>query len=501
LGLKLSKSLRPVVPVALFSALGFLAMGYHPGAEDDGVYLAAVKSNLDPALYPHDAQFFRLQLQATLFDKWMSTAIRMTHIPVAWAELLGQCLSIVLIMAGTWCVARLLFKEATAVWGAMAMVSAMFTLPVAGTALYVVDNNLHPRNLATGLILLSAACILDKTPRRGLWAVPLLLCAIVLHPIMGALGISFCCFLAIAQTEFFAALIRRVREPIAVETLAGATPLGWILQPPSVTWREALNTRTYYFVYRWQWYEWLGVFGPMVIFGAILRWARKRGEMTLMYLCAALLGYAVFQQIVAMIMLTPASFIRLTPFQPMRYLHLVYLFLALIAGGLIGQHLLKNKAWRWAMLLIASFGGMFYAQRALYADTVHLEMPGARPSNAWLEAFKWIRENTPKDAYFAMDPRYMAAPGEDYHSFRALAERSQLADEVKDAAVVTQVPELGPAWHDQQQAVVGWASFKAEDFARLKARTGVDWVLVKYPQPNGLDCQWHNAVVAVCRIR
>ncbi len=34
--------------VLLFTALGFLVMGYHPGLEDDGVYLAAVKADLNP---------------------------------------------------------------------------------------------------------------------------------------------------------------------------------------------------------------------------------------------------------------------------------------------------------------------------------------------------------------------------------------------------------------------------------------------------------------------
>ena len=47
-------------------------MGYHPGIEDDSVYLSAVKSDLNPALYPHDAEFFRVQLEATLFDKWVA---------------------------------------------------------------------------------------------------------------------------------------------------------------------------------------------------------------------------------------------------------------------------------------------------------------------------------------------------------------------------------------------------------------------------------------------
>jgi hypothetical protein len=44
--------------VLLFTVLGFLAMGYHPGLEDDGIYLSAVKADLNPALFPHNANFF-----------------------------------------------------------------------------------------------------------------------------------------------------------------------------------------------------------------------------------------------------------------------------------------------------------------------------------------------------------------------------------------------------------------------------------------------------------
>jgi hypothetical protein len=28
----------------------------------------------------------------------------------------------------------------------------------------------------------------------------------------------------------------------------------------------------------------------------------------------------------------------------------------------------------------------------------------------------------------------------------------------------------------------------------------VNWTLVSYPEPKGLDCQWHNDNLAVCRI-
>ena len=65
-------------------------MGYHPGIEDDGVYLAAVKADIRPTLYPHDSDFFRLQLQATVFDKAMADFVSVTHIPVPWAELFWQ---------------------------------------------------------------------------------------------------------------------------------------------------------------------------------------------------------------------------------------------------------------------------------------------------------------------------------------------------------------------------------------------------------------------------
>jgi hypothetical protein len=172
----------------------------------------------------------------------------------------------------------------------------------------------------------------------------------------------------------------------------------------------------------------------------------------------------------------------------------------LIGGCLIGKCILRGSASRWAAFLVVACFGMFTTQRALFAASPHLELPGVRSANPWLEAFAWIRGNTPVDAYFAVDPNYLAAPGEDYHSFRALAERSQLADMIKDTSVVTQVPELGSRWEEQTNATAGWQQFKLADFQRLKTKFGVDWALVPYPTTADLDCYWHNGVLSVCRI-
>ena len=483
---------RNILLILLFSLAGFMVMGYHPGLEDDGVYLSAVQSDVNPALYPHDSAFFREQLQATLFDNWVADFIRWTHIPVAATELLWQFASIVLIVIGCWSIARTLFPDARAQWAGVALVTAMFTLPVSGAALYLVDQHLHPRTVATAMILLAVAKIMAG---KRLHALPLLLLAFAMHPIMAALGISFCTILTLLTLEPVYAWARSWRD-----SLAAAVPLGWLFEPPSPAWRKALETRRYFFLYKWTWYEWLGALAPLLLFFVLWRVARRRGETNLARFALAVFIYGVFHQAVAMAVLGSPELIRLTPLQPMRYLHLVYFFMMLVGGCLLGKYLLKSSVLRWAVFLLAINVPMYAAQQAEFSGSEHLELPGMQPANPWLQAFAWIRHNTPTDAYFALDPNYLAAPGEDYHSFRALAGRSQLADGIKDTAVVTQVPDLAPAWDQQVTAQSGWSHFKLADFERLKAQFGVNWVLVSYPQPAGLPCPWHNSKLAVCTV-
>jgi len=475
-----------------FSILAFLVMGYHPGIEDDAVYLSGIKSQLNPALYPHDAEFFRVELQATLFDNSIAAFVRFTHLPTAAATLVCQFASIVFILLACWSIARSLFDDQRAHWAGVALVAAMLTLPVAGTALNLADQHLHPRNLATALILLAVSRMLA---RRGWQAVPLLALAFLMHPIMAALGISFCICLAVALLEPVHVWLRSLRD-----ALASAVPLGWVFEPPSAAWRQALLTRRFYFLYKWTWYEWLGAIAPLLLFWILWRLALRRGEIRLARFAMAVFAYAVFQQALAIGIAASPGLSRLTPLQPMRYLHLVYYFLVLMAGCLLGRYLGKASPWRWAAVLLVVNAGMFISQRMLFPGTRHLELPGLEPSNPWLQSFAWIRKNTPVDAYFALDPRYLAVPGEDYHSFRALAERSHLADAIKDTSVVTQVPDLAPVWEQQVAAQSGWSHFQLADFERLKAEFGVNWALVARPQPAGLNCRWHNDSLSVCQI-
>jgi len=161
---------------------------------------------------------------------------------------------------------------------------------------------------------------------------------------------------------------------------------------------------------------------------------------------------------------------------------------------------LRDRVWRWLVLFVPLCTGMFLAQRSLFPASAHVEWPGVAPKNPWEQAFVWIRQNTPIDALFALDPDYMRIPGEDQTGFRCLAERSRLADDGKDNGVVSMFPPLAEEWWAQVMAQTPWASLSARDFSRLKDTYGVSWVVVQQPGVAGLGCVYQNSAVQICRI-
>ena len=521
---------KNLAALLLLTVLALLVMGYHPGLEDDAFYLAAIKKNLNPALFPHDADFFRLQFQATIFDKLIALSVRMTHLPLAWAVLLWQLAAIFLLLHGCWRIARRCFSDGAAQWAAVSLVAALLTLPVSGTGIFLADQYLHPRTLATAAILCAVVAVID---RRFWLAGVLLAVAFSIHAIMASFGIVFCAFLLWSLRGW-----RREPSVTAALVFAAVIPFGWIFEPASDAWREAAATRSFYFVARWAWYEWFGIFAPLALLigfqyflqrGARIGKSDSTGESTaLVPLVSALIYYGVFQTVVGLGIMLPSSLERLRPFEPMRYLHLVYLFFFLIVGGLLGRYVLGQQAYRWALLFVPLGAGMFHVQRETFPATAHLELPGIAAQNSWLDAFAWIRQNTPVDSLFALNSHYVELPGEDYHGFRALAERSVLADYVKDGGMAARVPRLAPRWLKEVQAQSGWKKFQAADFARLHEQFGVNWIILSHSdalvsngagmsalisnpaasgpvvarkdQPIGITCPYQNRELLVCRL-
>ncbi len=111
-----------------------LVHGYHLGIEDQGVYLPGIKQLLDPGIYPYDANFFLVQLQATLFDELIAGSVRLTHLPLVWTLFLWHLGSIFLLLLGCRAISRRCFREPAAQWAAVGTVAALLTLPTAVSA-------------------------------------------------------------------------------------------------------------------------------------------------------------------------------------------------------------------------------------------------------------------------------------------------------------------------------------------------------------------------------
>jgi len=480
--------LRNCFFLLVFTVAAVFLHSYHPYVEDAEIYVPAIKKALDPSLYPHDAYSFTGQTRFSAFPIVIAGLVRVSHFSLGWVLLLLHTGSIYLLLHGAWRISRQCFPQEFASWCGVTLLACLLTLPVAGTALYIVDEYLTPRTVAASAILWALASWLERKPARTMFWFAV---SCIFHPLMAAFGM---CYLAVLLAQNAADRWHRGTPVSAFAAFA--------LPVTSYAYHEAAGTRSYLFLTRWRWYEWLGAIGPLVLLGLFSRVARRKNLLVLSRLSRALLIFGgLFILAGLLVSLVPELFF-LAEFQPLRSLHIVYILLILFGGGLLGQSVLQHKTKRWLLLLLLLpvCAGMFYAQQVLFSATPHVEWPGAATKNPWIESFLWIRQNTPRDAWFALDPHYMELPGEDEHGFRAIAERSRMADWTKDPGAVTIAPTLAEEWWRQVQALRGWASFQVVDFQRLRRDFGVSWVVVGIGQRHGLICPYQNSELAVCRL-
>jgi len=484
-------NVKRIAGLLLLSAVALLIHGYHPYAEDSEIYLPGVLKILNPSLFPANAEFFGEHAGHTLYPNLIAFSVRATHLPLPWIAFLWHLISIFLLLAASWRLASALFgsqslPDELARWGAVASMTALLTLPLAGTFLYILDQFLNPRNLAAFSALFALAEVLHKNyGRAALW----LVFAAAMHPFMASFAILFSVWLI---------LLDQFRPRFL--GFAAALPFGITFAPPPAAYHEvALRQRSHY-VLRWEWYEWLGVIGPVLLFWWFGTWARRRGLKNLELVSRAMVPFVLIAASAAIALGISPRFEALARLQPMRCMALCYMVLVIAGGGWLAQSVLRRQVWRWLALFGPLSLGMYLAQRQIFPASQHIEWPWTKPRNQWAQAFEWIRDNTPVNALFALDPAHMELPGEDENGFRARAERSMLADLVKDKGAASMFPPLSVEWAQQTEDQKNWKQFGKEDFERLRQKYGVSWVVVEQPGPAGLDCPYQNSAVRVCRL-
>ena len=480
----------PLPGLGAITALAVLVHGYHLGVDDSAIYVPAIKRVADPDLYPFGAQFFMSHAHLSMFSNLVGGSARLSHLSIDLVIFAWHVGTIFLLLLAAWQLLGTCFESSYARWSGVAILAATLSVPVAGTALAIMDPYLTARSLSTPATLFAVACYLSRRPWR---TVAWLILTAAVHPQMAVYGLLFIGGMELVRRR----ALREVAQPVLGATIG--LPFLSNFAPVQGPARECLLSRTFFFVSTWAWYEWAGVFAPLALLWCFSKVSPRNALPAFRELARTLVPFGLLFTMAAVILTIPAleGYTRL---QPMRSFHLLYVIFFVLLGGLIGEYWIKKSTWRWMALFVPLALVMVLVQESTFPASQHVEWPGSNNGNTWISAFLWIRSHTPKDAVFATDPNYMAAPGEDAHGFRAVAERSVLADSVKDSGAVSLFPQLATEWQNEVGAERGLAHFEPADFQRLVKRYPVTWILTTSPGPKGLICPYENKDLAVCRM-
>jgi hypothetical protein len=484
--------------VTLLTLFGLFVHGYHPFAEDGGLYVAGIRKLLNPALYPRWTEFVTEHLRFSLFAPAVAGLARNTHLPLEYVLLALYCASLWATLWATWMVAVRVTGQTAGRFGAVVLMACWLTLPIAGTSLLLMDPYVTARSFSTPLVLGACAWALDGNVRGWMLCGAALIAAAALHPLMAGYGLAAVMVLFAAGTERRTQRNRRLIALGAAALLAAAA-LQASAPLESAGYLQVVASRAYWFPLQWAWYEQFGLVAPFLVLWALAKGDQGHTWRTVTRASLALGGVAV---LVAACFCHQALATHLVArLQPLRCLQLVYELMIVLLGAWLGERLLKRDAWRWAVTIVALGVPMFFGQRMTLPNSAHLEWPWAPPLNAWEQAFLWARDHTPNDALFALDARYIAeGKHEDAQCFRAIAQRSALADYSKDGGEASITPQLTGMWLLGQRVQAGLETEgDAERLSRLRP-AGVTWIVLASNSATAFACPYRNATVKVCKL-
>jgi hypothetical protein len=497
------------------SLLTVLVHGYHPLAEDGGLYVAGVEYTLNHALFPHYTGFVREHLGYSLFAPMVAAIVQLTHLSLGWVLLFVDLFSVWLTLFAARQLLRRCITSEPAQLAGIALLGAWWTMPVASTALLLMDPYVTARSLSTPLSILAIAFALDDwSPARWLasslrWCGLFLAIAAALHPLMATYALAFVIVVRASRLR---------RRALAWAVLAAAaTVVAAAVQafapPESPALLEAILTRSYWFLSQWQWYELFGLAGPLIVLAAILRWRNNKLSSSAHVLCQTcfVLGMvATFN--VLLFAHESASVHLLAKLQLLRIYLLIYAVMIMLLGASFWQlssdagkrvpSLQSTLRFLSVALILSMAAVMYFVQRQDFPASTHVELPwrADRNTNPWVQAFFWIRQNTPQDALFALDARYINTEGEDAQTFRAIALRSAIPDFSKDGGEASITPSLALLWQQGARVQKG-LSGQNDTMRDPQLRSlGATWMVLHSAAVTVHPCPYDNGTVKVCQL-
>ncbi len=471
--------------------------------------MAGIKLLLDPALYPHSIAFVLEPTRFSLFAAAVAAIVRLSRLGLSFTLLSLHLATIWATLFAAWMLTTRCWATRTSRTGAVVLLACWLALPVAGTALLLMDPYVTARSISTPCMVFALVGALDATeqgaPRaRRLRGLCLCLASIVLatamHPLMAAYALAATLMLICLRSARRSARIGGTATLSAV-ALTLAACVQHITKPESADYIRVAMTRTYWFPAAWSWYELLGLAAPLIILGMLARASSSGAHGAGRSLVQMAVAAGATAWLVAELFSRATAATHLVArMQPLRAFQIVYLLMVLVLGAMLGDLVLQRRAWRWGTAIVLLGGIMFGVDRSAFPDSNHLELPPIASRNLWAQAFLWIRENTPKDALFALDADYINAHGEDAQCFRAIAERSALPDFSKDGGEASIAPELTDAWKQGQAAQQRLSESTDEERVAALSPLGVSWVVMKADAETNFYCPYSNNAVRVCRL-
>ncbi|MEO6817292.1 MAG: hypothetical protein ABI177_11385 [Edaphobacter sp.] len=487
--------------VSILTVLVLIVHGYHPYAEDGGLYMAGIKRLLDPTLYPHGTAFVTEHLRFSLFAPMVAAIVHWSHLSLPVVLLSLYLATIWLTLFAAYLLAARCYDSPEARIGAVTLLATWITLPIAGTSLMLMDPYLTARSFSTPCVLLALVGIFDTNWRRGLILCGAsLACAAAMHPLMAAYG--FGCVLVLSCMLSPTRWLRVWGTAIlCLSALGIATAMQALAPAESALYVRVEMTRYYWFPEAWHWYEQIGLAAPSAILAIVGFRALRDCSVASVALARMAVICGSVAAIIAMVFARPQLATHLVArLQPLRIFQVVYIVMILAVGSRLAEGVLQRRFLRWATAFVLLAGVMFFTKRQTFPNSAHIEMPETTPRNQWEQAFQWIRQNTPKTALFALDAHYITSAGEDAQCFRAIAERSALPDYSKDGGEVSVTPALASAWQvgETAQERINTES-DAQRIAALQP-AGVNWIVLDGAAKTGFDCPYANAAAKACRL-
>jgi hypothetical protein len=299
--------------------------------------------------------------------------------------------------------------------------------------------------------------------------------------------------------------MRTVFTALALAALLIASLLNAIATPESPAVVAAATSRYYWFLSQWQWFEILGLVGPLIVLALLLHYRRRALQPAAIPLIRTCLFLGLLATLIALLFChqdAPAHLVA--RLQPLRLFLPIYAIMTLLLGATLMQAIQHTRARiTLPVLVFITMACIFcYVQRQTYMSSPQVELPGRESyhPNPWVRAFLWARANTPPDALFALDARYINQDGEDAQTFRAWSLRSALPDFSKDGGEAAITPTLAPIW---LPAATAQRNLSIKDDADRDAQIlplGATWMILPTTIPTHHSCPYQNTDVKVCRI-